>query len=84
MELNENETTVLKSLIKEMDDCTGGEFGYLPDADRCEFNKHQFAGYISILKQKDCFEYLDTDSGENYEGQFAIKQQIYNEYKKNG
>ena len=49
---NENETKVLKSLIAQAEECTGGEFGYLPNADKCGLSANQFAGYISALQTK--------------------------------
>jgi len=81
MNFNENEIKVIKSLVNEMKICTGGEFGYLPDADRCGMSKHQFSGYISDLVKKDVFEFLDTDSTEDYKGQFALTEEIYNQFK---
>jgi hypothetical protein len=73
--LNENELSVLKSLIRQEQDCTGGEFGYLGDADNCGFSKHEFAGYISSLQKKGIFEYLDTDYSTDYGGKYYIKQE---------
>jgi len=78
---NENEVKVLKSLANEMNDCTGGEFGYIQDADRGDFTKHEFAGYIGCLQQKGCFDYIDTMSKEVYKGQFSLKEDMYNQYK---
>ena len=78
---NSNEVKVLKSLANEMTDCTSGEFGYIQDAYRGEFTKHEFAGYIGILSQKNCFDYIDTISKEVYRGQFALKEDIYKQFK---
>jgi len=74
--LNENETKVLISLNNEANECTGGEFGYISDAKKCGFNRNEFAGYVSALKAKGVFEYLDTDSGQDYQGQFAINTEF--------
>lgn len=75
-QLNENETKVLKALQIEEKLCSGGEFGYLPDVDRVGFSKHEFAGYIGSLTKKNVFEYIDTDSGEEYEGQYSLNQEF--------
>lgn len=72
MEFNTNEQTVLNALIKEAKDCTGGEFGYMPDVDRCGFSKHQFAGYIGDLRKKGVFSHLDISKDEIYSGQYII------------
>ena len=78
---NENETKVLKALAEEMKNYTNGEFGYMGDAKRGEFSKHEFAGYVGSIFKKGAFEYLDNTSGEDYEGQFALKEEIYEAYK---
>jgi len=72
--LNENESKVLQSLINQVKECTGDEFGYIEDANRCGLTKHQFAGYISSLSQKGIFEYLTDEFG----GQYAIKEEFFN------
>lgn len=71
--LNETEQKILKSLQDQVQDCTGGEFGYLPDADRCGLSENQFKGYVSQLVQKGYFEYLDTNYSSDYGGQYALK-----------
>lgn len=81
-DLNENEVKVLRALTNQTLECTAGEFGYMGDVNRGEFSKHQFAGYISSLKEKGIFEYLDNMSGEEYEGQYAIKEYIMNQFVK--
>jgi len=74
--LNENETKVLISLNNETNECTSGEFGFISDANKCGFNRNEFAGYVSALKAKGVFEYLDTNSRETYQGQFAINTEF--------
>ena len=69
--LNENETKVLNLLIAETMDCTQGEFGYMEDVNRGGFSKHEFAGYISQLRQKGYFDYLSDEFG----GQFALREE---------
>jgi hypothetical protein len=75
--LNENEKTVLTSLYNEVMSCTSGEFGYMEDASRCSFSKHEFAGYISSLKSKKVFEYLDG----TFNGQFALTESVMESFK---
>lgn len=70
--LNQNEKQVLISLYQETLGCTGGEFGYIEDADRCGLTKHQFAGYVGQLAKKGCFEFLDSEM----HGQFALREHI--------
>lgn len=81
-DLNDNEVLVLRALVNQMLKCTGGEFGYMGHVDKGDFTKHQFAGYISSLKEKGAFEYLDNLSSEEYEGQYAIKEYIMNQFVK--
>ena len=76
LNLNLTEQKVFNSLIKETQDCTGGEFGYIGDVDKCGLNKNEFAGYVSALKAKGIFDYLDTANGD-YNGQFAIKKEYH-------
>lgn len=71
--LNPNELKVLKSLIQQVKHCTGDEFGYMEDVERGEFSKHEFAGYISSLKAKNIFKYIDHDLS----GQFAINDEYF-------
>lgn len=74
--LNENEMEVLNSLIGEAMLCTSGEFGYMEDVERGKFTKHSFAGYVSQLKQKGCFEYIDSE----FNGQYALKEEIISDF----
>ena len=76
---NNNEKLVLKALAGEMKACTGGDFGYLSDADKCGLSKHEFAGYLGSLQKKGVFDYIDTDYSTDYGGQFALKSDIYDE-----
>jgi hypothetical protein len=69
--MNNNETKVLQALINEVMYCTNGDFGYMEDVERGDFSKHEFAGYISALKAKGIFEYIDS----SFNGQFAIKEE---------
>lgn len=78
LNLNKNELTVLKALINEVKGCTGNEFGYMEDVNRGKFSNHEFAGYISALSNKKVFDYL----GGEIAGQFAIVDEIFNEYDK--
>lgn len=71
---NKTEQRVFDALVKQANECTGGEFGYLPDTDKCGLTDNQFAGYISALKAKGVFEYIDTDYGNTYGGQYAINE----------
>lgn len=75
---NANEVAVLKLLAAEMTKCTGGEFGFIIDCKKGQFNKNQFAGYISDLSAKECFEYLMRNERD---GQFALTAELYKEYK---
>jgi hypothetical protein len=72
--LNQTEKQVLKALYQETLGCTGGEFGYIEDTDRCGLTKHQFAGYIGQLVKKGCFEYLDDE----FHGQFTLTDDARN------
>lgn len=76
-QLNEIELKVLAALNKQAQDCAGGDFGYMPNVDRCGLTKHQFAGYISQLEQKGVFEYVGWGvNGETNEGgNYSIKEQ---------
>ena len=56
--LNENELKVLKSLIASSDG-NGHDFGFTDEYEECGFTKHQMAGYISQLSQKDYIELDD-------------------------
>jgi DNA-binding LacI/PurR family transcriptional regulator len=75
--MNSNEIKVLQALIEEVMDCTNGQFGYIGDVDRGEFSQHEFAGYISALKAKGVFKYLDTEG--DFDGQYAIKEEYLNQ-----
>jgi hypothetical protein len=57
--LNENELKVLKSLVSSSAD-TGHDFGWTDEHDDCGFSKHQMAGYISQLSQKEYIELYDN------------------------
>jgi hypothetical protein len=70
--LNQIEKQVLLALYQETLGCTGGEFGYIEDTDRCGLSKHQFAGYIGQLAKKECFDYIDSET----HGQFALREHI--------
>lgn len=78
-DFNNNEQKVLKALYNNMLDCTGGDFGYMDEVDRTGFTKHQFAGYISALKEKKVFDFLDTEgfktNGMMVYGQFALNDE---------
>lgn len=81
--LNANEQLVLQSLINAVKDATGNEFGFLDEAKRGKFSKHEFAGYISALKEKGVFEYLDsegftTNGTIKVVGQFALTEEAFN------
>jgi hypothetical protein len=80
LNLNENETKVLKALAAQMQDCTGGEFGYINDTDRCGLSKHEFAGYIGSLTKKDVFEYIEPLEHLKSAVQFILKEEIYEQY----
>ena len=71
--MNTNESKVLQSLRNEVISCTRNEFGYIEDASRAGFSKHEFAGYISALKKKGVFEYIDGE----FNGQFALKPEYF-------
>ncbi len=75
LNLNENETKVLKSLIEQMNDCTGGEFGYINDADRCGLTPHEFAGYVGSLTKKGLFDYIEPLEHLKSAVQYAIKEE---------
>lgn len=75
--LNKTELEVLISLYNETLECTGGEFGFASDARKStKLNKNEFAGYISALKSKGVFEYLDTDYSTTYGGQFEFVEDV--------
>ena len=78
-DLNENEVTILRSLVDQMFAGTGGEFGFLEEVDRGKFSKHEFAGYISALQKKGAFDYLDKTTGD-YKGQYAIHEYVINQF----
>jgi len=75
--LNENELAVLQSLVNQVVECTGNEFGYMEDVSRIGMSKHTFAGYVSQLVQKGCFDYLASEFG----GQYALKEEIITDLK---
>jgi hypothetical protein len=63
-DLNENELKVLKSLVNSSA-CNGHDFGWTDEYQDCGFTKHQMAGYIGQLVQKDYIrvEDLGDDPG---------------------
>lgn len=71
--LNEKEALVLFSLNEQAKGYTGGQFGFMPQVKKCGLSDREFAGYISSLKAKGAFEYLDNNGGI-YNGQFAINE----------
>lgn len=73
-QLNDNEKKVLSALNAQADSYTGGEFGFMPQVDKCGMSDSQFAGYISSLEAKGVFEYNDKTGG-SYKGQFAINKE---------
>lgn len=75
IQLNTNETKVLTSLYNQTMDCTGGEFGFTSDADKCGFNKNEFAGYVSSLQTKGCFEYLEPLEHMKNVAQYALTEE---------
>lgn len=72
MEFNKNESKVLLALFNQTMESTSGEFGYMEDVDKCGFSRHEFAGYISSLKAKKVFDYLDS----SFKGQYALKENV--------
>ena len=72
--LNDIESKVFFSLNQQAKEYTGGQFGFMPAVKKCGLSDKEFAGYISALKAKGVFEYLDTDGGV-YRGQFAINKE---------
>lgn len=76
--LNEKERMVLLELIQQTFDSTGGEFGHIAFCHKCALTDNEFAGYISSLKKKGVFKYLNTEKG-TYEGQYAIKEEYVKE-----
>lgn len=73
--LNEIETKVLQSLIQQMEDCSGGDFGCLENADKCDLTNHEFAGYIGSLTKKGVFEYLNEDYHDKSRTTFSINSE---------
>lgn len=57
--LNENEMKVLKSLV-DSSDGNGHDFGWTDEYEECGLSKHQMAGYISQLSQKDYLDLCDN------------------------
>ncbi len=43
VKFNPTELKVLKALYEQAQECTGGEFGYMPDVDRCGLTPKQFS-----------------------------------------
>lgn len=76
LRLNPTEEAVLKSLFNQMMDCTGGEFGYTSDADKCGLSKHEFAGYVSALQAKGVFEYLQPLEHMKNVAQYALTEEV--------
>ena len=67
-ELNDNEFKVLLSLIKQVIECTGNEFGYTEDVLIPEgITKNQLKGYISDLSKKGYITSPDSDWNGQYE-----------------
>lgn len=87
-ELNKNEKRVLKAMVKQAWNETGGEFGYTDQIKVSGLNKHEVAGYISVLKKKGYISiggydqfYLKKKVEEifknvevYYEGEFTLKK----------
>ena len=63
-DLNENELKVLKSLVNSSAG-NGHDFGWTDEYEDCGFTKHQMAGYIGQLTQKDYIRcsHLSDDPG---------------------
>ena len=86
--LNTNEYKVLKAMVKQAWDETGGEFGYTDTIKVNDLSKHQVAGYIGDLEKKryisiypDFNQFLLRkkveevfDNVEVYSGGFEIKK----------
>jgi hypothetical protein len=58
-DLNENELKVLNSLVKSSA-ATGHDFGWTDEWEECGLTKHQMAGYIGQLVQKDYIRVYDN------------------------
>lgn len=58
-DLNENELKVLKSLVNSSAG-NGHDFGWTDEYQDCGFSKHQMAGYIGQLVQKDFIRVYDN------------------------
>lgn len=72
-ELNTNEYKVLKAMVKQALDETGGEFGYTDHIRVSNLSKHEVAGYISALKKKGYIEIFEGDETYNF-NQFYLKK----------
>lgn len=71
MQLNSNEIAVFKALAQQIQDCTGGQFGYADEAKLPEgVTRKQLSGYVSQLVQKGLFtvddEFAQVQVGENF------------------
>ena len=68
--LNVNEYKVLKAMVKQAWDETGGEFGYTDMIKVNCLSKHQVAGYIGDLEKK---RYISIYSDFN---QFMVRKKV--------
>ena len=62
IELNDNELKVLNAVFDNIQDETGGQFGWSDGIEVDGLSKHQVAGYISQLSQKDLILLHNDDS----------------------
>lgn len=72
--LNTNEYKVLKAMVKQAWDETGGEFGYTDTIKVNSLSKHQVAGYIGDLEKKG---YISIYPDFN---QFLLRKKVLKKY----
>ena len=61
--LNEMETKVFLAIVKNILDCTGGEFGFADEAytEELGITKRQFSGYCASLSKKGLYDTCDDE-----------------------
>jgi len=71
--LNENEISILNSIVKASDKSTGGDFTYFDEVMEfvTNFTEQQVKGYLSQLKQKDYVRVSDDKFCQIYPGKFV-------------